>query len=97
MHKSKSFPIHRPHFAIQLLLLVSAWFATNYLDRKVSAKDYLLTIGGGYEPAGNQASLEANVLFFQRVVREKYPGPVEHQIYFADGFDDQDDLQVMAT
>jgi len=71
MHKPKSFPIHRRHFAIQLLLLVSAWFATSYLDRKVSAKDYLLTIGGGYEPAGNQASIEANVLFFQRQDRDE--------------------------
>ena len=95
MHKSKSFSIRHRYFTFQVLLTV--WFAVSFLDRKVSAKDYLLTIGGGYEPAGNQASLEANVLFFQRVVREKYPGPVEHQIYFADGFDDQDDLQVMAT
>ena len=97
MHKSKSFSIHHRYFTFQVLLLVTVGVATSFLDRKLSAKDYLLTIGGGYEPAGNQASLEANVLFFQRVVREKYPGPVEHQIYFADGFDDQDDLQVMAT
>ncbi len=59
-------------------------------------KDYFLTIGGGYDPSGNQASLEANVLFFQQVVRERHPTSANHQIYFADGFDDKDDLQVLA-
>lgn len=61
-----------------------------------SATDHLLTIGGGYEPAGNQASLEANILFYQQVISRNYSTPVEHQIYFADGTDPKDDLQVMA-
>ena len=60
-----------------------------------AASDYVLTIGGGYEPAGNQASLEANVLFFQQVVKEKFSSTVQNQVYFADGSDAQEDLQVM--
>ncbi len=59
-------------------------------------KDYLLTLGGGYAPSGNQASLEANVLFFQEVVRVRHPSPTQHQIFFADGFDDNEDLQTLA-
>ena len=58
-------------------------------------KDYLLTIGGGYAPSGNQASLEANVVFFQQVVRDRHTATTEHLIYFADGFDKKDDLQVL--
>ena len=59
-------------------------------------KDYLLTIAGGYAPEGNQASLEANVLFFQQVVRDKHSKPTDHKIYFADGFDREQDLQILA-
>jgi len=60
-------------------------------------KDYILTIGGGYDPSGNQASLEANVLFFQQTVRDRHPSPSEHLVYFADGFDTKADLQVLAA
>jgi len=63
----------------------------------VTAKDHLLTIGGGYSPTGNQASLEANVIFYQQLVSQSYSTPVEHLIYFADGTDPKDDLQVMAA
>ena len=62
----------------------------------VGATDYFITIGGGYSPAGNQASLEANVLFYQRILREKHPGPRVHDIFFADGKDPAKDLQVEA-
>lgn len=60
-----------------------------------NAKDYIVTIGGGYEPAGNQASLEANVLFFRDIVAKKYSTPIEHMIFFADGDDTTDDLQII--
>ena len=33
--------------------------------RLLFATDYFVTIGGGYNPSGNQASLEANIIFFQ--------------------------------
>ncbi len=59
------------------------------------AEDHLLTIGGGYSPAGNQASLERNVLFFQRLLEEKGMSQLRHDIYFADGDSKAADLQVM--
>ncbi len=58
-----------------------------------SAADYFLTLAGGYAPEGNQASLEANVLFLQQVLKEKQLHHRPHQLYFADGFDDLADLQ----
>lgn len=61
-----------------------------------SATDYFLTIGGGYNPMGNQASLEANILFFQQVLSERHAGARSHDIFFADGNDERPDLQVLA-
>jgi len=59
------------------------------------AADYFLTIGGGYNPSGNQASLEANVVFFQQILAEKRHPVREHEIFFADGSDAAADLQVL--
>ena len=62
-----------------------------------SAKDYFLTIGGGYSPEGNQASMEANVLFFDELlVKQKEGEEFEHKIFFADGNDPSADVQVTA-
>ena len=61
------------------------------------ATDYFLTIGGGYNPTGNQASLEANVLFFQQILVDKHRGHRSHDVYFADGDDAGVDLQVLAS
>src|SRR6478752_6554369 len=62
----------------------------------LSATDYFLTIGGGYDRSGNQASLEANVVFFQQTLADKHRGARHHAIFFADGDDPAADLQVMA-
>lgn len=59
----------------------------------VAAKDFIVTIAGGYDPSGNQASLEANVIFFQTIVAEKHQGERIHEIFFADGADDTADVQ----
>ncbi len=60
------------------------------------AIDHILTIGGGYAPEGNQASLEANVIFFQRLLSTKHTRqPYTHRIQFADGFDPGADLQIV--
>lgn len=64
--------------------------------RELLATDYFLTIGGGYKATQNQASLEANIVFFQRILAEKHQGPLQHQIFFADGNDAGADLQVLA-
>lgn len=59
------------------------------------ATDYFLTIAGGYSPTGNQASLEANVIFFQQLLVERHPGDRRHEIFFADGDDPAPDLQIV--
>ncbi|WP_353620823.1 hypothetical protein [Stieleria mannarensis] len=64
-------------------------------ERMGLASDYFLTIGGGYAPAGNQASLENNVLFFQRVLDEQKLDKTHNDVYFADGTSEGSDLQVM--
>jgi hypothetical protein len=59
------------------------------------AGDYFLTIGGGYDPSGNQASLEANVVFFQQLLSDQHRQARRHDIYFADGNDPAADLQIL--
>jgi hypothetical protein len=72
-------------------------FATVCLTaRPLWANDYFLTLGGGYNRSGNQASLEANVVFFQQILADKLPEPRPHEIFFADGDDPAADLQVVA-
>lgn len=58
--------------------------------------DFFLTIGGGYRPESNQASLEANVLFFQSVLRERHRGSRNEAVFFADGNRNTPDLQILA-
>lgn len=88
MHKSK----HPPH-----LRRSAAWLIYFLLcaGTPLHATDYFLTIGGGYQPEGNQASLEANVLFFRDVLLEKHLGPRTEAVFFADGNDPAADLQVL--
>lgn len=74
------------------LVLIAVWG----LSRPALATDYFLTIAGGYSKSGNQASLEANVLFFQEILADKHGGPKRHDVFFADGDDPGADLQVLA-
>ncbi|MCC6511914.1 MAG: hypothetical protein IT423_22640 [Pirellulaceae bacterium] len=73
--------------------LTFVWLVSS--SQCVHGIDHILTIGGGYAPEGNQASLEANVLFFQQVIATKHSTPVTHRIQFADGFDPGADLQIL--
>lgn len=82
----------QPPFAAALLILIGLLC----LSQNASATDYFLTIGGGYSKSGNQASLEANVMFFQQLLTDQHRGPRRHDIYFADGNDPAADLQVLA-
>ncbi len=79
--------------AANLLLISICWLPCG---QRISATDYFLTIGGGYNRSGNQASLEANVVFFQQVLTDKHREPRRHDIYFADGHDPAADLQIVA-
>ena len=57
------------------------------------AEDHFLTIGGGYAPEGNQASLEKNVLFFQQLLVDMHLAGATHDILFSDGDSPGRDLQ----
>ncbi len=80
---------------VAVCLLGTVLLGTGLLKttQTLSAADYILTIGGGYSPMGNQVSLEKNVVYFQRVLEQFYPKQVEHTIFFADGNDPARDLQ----
>lgn len=62
------------------------------ISQKALATDYFLTLGGGYSKSGNQASLEANVVYFQQLLTDKHCEPRRHDIFFADGDDPDADL-----
>ena len=76
----------------QLLLAVPLGLCC--LTTSVIARDYFLTIGGGNSPAANQASLERNVLFYQRVLKKQNQHQLRHAVYFSDGLAAGEDLQV---
>src|SRR3954454_20151785 len=73
-------------------LLVSAWGCLNN-GPPAPAKDYFVTIGGGYDVTGNQLSLERNVLFQQSVLAAKRPDHPPYEVWFADGSDPHPDVQ----
>ena len=72
-----------------LALVVCGWLAAGV----AFGDDYFLTIGGGYDPQGNQISLERNVEFFRQVLDERRPDHPSHTLFFADGSDTHRDLQ----
>ena len=57
-------------------------------------EDYFLTIAGGYSPTANQVSLEKNVLFFQRLLKDQELHSRPQDIFFADGFENGRTLQI---
>ncbi len=78
--------------------LLTGWLLIGWLvwSSSAYATDHILTIGGGYAQQGNQASLEANVIFFQRLLATRHTkSPYSHRIQFADGFDPGPDLQIV--
>jgi hypothetical protein len=60
--------------------------------QSATADDYVLTVGGGYSPAGNQLSLERNVVFFRKLLSKTYTDGVPHDLLFADGDSPNPDL-----
>ena len=90
-------PFHGSTFPDRIMHLVYGLLILACCSQSLCATDYFLTIGGGYNPEGNQASLEANVIFFQQVLDEKHRGSRLHDIFFADGHDTASDLQVLAS
>lgn len=84
---------HRPHSLPRHTPLVSILLVLAGIQTAATAKDFFLTIGGGYSPDGNQVSLERNVVFFQEVLKRTRSDEPEHWIMFADGDDAARDLQ----
>jgi hypothetical protein len=78
-----------------MIRLTTLWPFTAFvfLTCPATARDVFLTIGGGYDPSGNQISLENNAIFLQQLLHEKFGDGVHHEIYFADGDDPAPDLQ----
>ena len=84
--------------AFIIVLLLSAGFAHASTPEKTEEnplKHHFLTIGGGYSPTGNQVSLEKNILYLQRMLKDLDFADAPHTIYFADGNDPGRDLQFM--
>jgi len=63
------------------------------LTAPASAKDHLLTFGGGSSVDNNQVSLEKNVLYLQRFLADRGMGDLPHEILFSDGTAGGRDLQ----
>lgn len=78
------------------LLITPVWIlVVLHTSAAATAADFFLTIGGGYSPAGNQASLEKNMLFQQRFLQEQKLTASPNYVFFADGAGNAPDLQVM--
>jgi hypothetical protein len=75
-----------------LVALVGA-LSQSSLAPSAAAKDYFLTIGGGYDATGNQISLEKNILFQQSVLASERPDKPTFKVWFADGNDPHPDVQ----
>ena len=89
-------PISRTIVRLIVLCGLAMPLVTHLFVASACGTDHVLTIGGGYAPEGNQASLEANVIFFQRLLATKHiKSPYAHRIQFADGFDPGSDLQIV--
>jgi hypothetical protein len=78
---------------IRRTLLIASFIAP-LASAPAFAKDCILTIGGGPSRATNQASIEKNVLFSQRVFAAARITAQQQAVYFADGVDPAADLQV---
>src|SRR5262245_13740911 len=59
---------HRFHLVLALFGVAAV---VGGVAPQAAGKDFFLTIGGGYSRSGNQASLEKNVLFFERLLSEQ--------------------------
>lgn len=79
---------------IALATLV-ALLGMSSVPRTAIAKDYIVVIAGGPNKEQNQASMEANVLFFLRLMEERQSDDREISIFFSDGPDAGDDVQVL--
>lgn len=78
-------------------LIGAAVILIGTLTPQVDARDHFLVLGGGYSPTGNQVSLERNVLFFRKMIAERFQEDTSVDLLFADGSSDNPDLQYMVS
>ncbi len=83
------------HIQIRLGFLFCFPLLTLFAPSATLARDFFLTIGGGYTPSANQASLANNVLFLRQVLREQHLDHRPHDVFFSDGHAPGRDLQVV--
>lgn len=83
----------RQLFLLAVFFGLKALFTT-HCETPLFGADFFVTIAGGYARQGNQASMEANVLFFQELVEKSASSNAQHLIYFADGDASEADVQV---
>lgn len=83
------------HIQIRFGFLFFSALLTFAAPSATFARDFFLTIGGGYNPSANQASLANNVLFLRQVLREKHLDHHPHDVFFSDGDAPGRDLQVV--
>jgi hypothetical protein len=67
-----------------------------YVNSTCVATDFFVAIGGGNVKEQNQASMEENILFFHKVIKERSPKAWHLATFFSDGIDPSADLQVLA-
>lgn len=79
--------------SLQILAFSVLWCAL--LPDLAAAREYVLTIGGGYSPSGNQVSLEKNVQLFRRVLSGSGLNFARYDTLFSDGNGSQKDVQVI--
>src|SRR6476620_7607791 len=58
------------------------------------ARDFFLTIAGGHSRESNQASIERNVLFYQRLLTEQQVPAEQQSVYFAAGIANEKNVQI---
>ncbi|MEX2186722.1 MAG: hypothetical protein WD875_08010 [Pirellulales bacterium] len=75
---------------------VATFLSLASLASSGQARDFVLTIGGGYSPLGNQASIERNAIYFGELIAERLPG-ARHDILFSDGNSPGRDVQYRAA
>lgn len=78
----------------QSIVLAIALIGTATFAASAEPATHFFTIGGGYSPTGNQASLERNIIFFRKMLADLGMGDAPQHTLFADGDNPGRDLQI---
>lgn len=84
-------------FAQSIVLVIALIGTATLAPGLASAAEpttHFFTIGGGYSPTGNQASLERNIIYFRKMLADLGLADAPQHTLFADGDNPGRDLQV---